>query len=65
MTHDEAEPVRLQMADLEARAKAAETRATKAERDAANLRAMLSRFRTSLSEIQNDPGDDGQPRGAE
>jgi len=61
MNAAEADLVRCELESLTRRAEAAESslRAIARERD--QLRAILTRIRTSLNENANDPGSDGVP----
>lgn len=65
MNADEAAMVRHQIETAEQRAKAAEAERDQYKRERDQARAILARIKSSLAEVFNDPGHDGQPRGNE
>jgi predicted nucleic acid-binding Zn-ribbon protein len=64
MNDAEASLVRHELASLTRRAEQAECSLREVARERDHLRALLTRLRTSLNEIQNDPVSDGRPVGA-
>lgn len=65
MNDAEASLVRAEIEAANRRATQAEAERDQYKRERDEARAILTRVRTSLGEVQNDPGDDGKPRGAE
>lgn len=65
MNDTEANLVRAEIEALTRRAEAAESDRDRYKRERDQARAILARIKSSLAEVFNDPGHDGQPRGNE
>lgn len=61
MNSVEADLVRAEIESATRRAEQAESSLREVARERDHLRALLSRLRTSLGEVMNDPGSDGAP----
>jgi len=61
MNSVEADLVRHELASLTCRAEQAESSLRECTQERDQLRALLSRLKTSLVEVMNDPGNDGAP----